>query len=241
MKKYFLMIAILFTINIAMLAQEEVSQPSETYGSEIKKKIVSSMFENKIDVTQFMGIPVDGTKKEMIKKLKKKGFKPVYNDMLKGEFNGRDVYVTVAANKNKVWRIMLLDANPSDESSIKRRFNDLCWQFLNSEKYHEKSDDTSMIIPDDEDISYNMTKQNKNYIAFFTQRADVDLFFSKFPKEELNDLTENDRTFIENFLNVQSLLCKKVQVVIEKSSRGNGYVIVMYYDNVHNQPNGEDL
>lgn len=44
------------------------------------------------EVTKFMGIPVDGTKTEMIAKLKAKGFTwyPA-KDCLTGLFNGRDV------------------------------------------------------------------------------------------------------------------------------------------------------
>ena len=56
--------------------------------------LVSS--QNK-DVTKFLGIPVDGTKLEMINKLKAKGFKisPYNKDVLTGEFNGYDVNVHI--------------------------------------------------------------------------------------------------------------------------------------------------
>jgi len=49
------------------------------------------------EVTRFLGIPVDGTKAEMISKLKDKGFNEAIglDDVLEGEFNGKDVYVTV--------------------------------------------------------------------------------------------------------------------------------------------------
>ena len=61
------------------------------------------------DVTQFLGIPVDGYKPEMIQKLKTKGFtiNPLTKDVLDGEFNGTDVNVFIATNNNKVWRIAL--------------------------------------------------------------------------------------------------------------------------------------
>lgn len=60
------------------------------------------------DVTRFLGIPVDGTKSEMIRKLKEKGFRSSSydSDILEGEFNGRDVSIHVATNNNKVYRIM---------------------------------------------------------------------------------------------------------------------------------------
>ena len=57
------------------------------------------------DVTRFLGIPIDGSKSEMIRKLKAKGFEkdPYMEDFLTGEFNGTDVKVAVVTNGNKVY------------------------------------------------------------------------------------------------------------------------------------------
>lgn len=66
--------------------------------------IATLCFAQKKDVTKFLGIPVDGTKTEMIQKLKAKGF--TYNqrlDCLEGEFNGREVKIFVVTNNNKVY------------------------------------------------------------------------------------------------------------------------------------------
>ena len=65
------------------------------------------------DVTRFLGIPVDGTKYEMIQKLKAKGFtsSPQDKDVLVGEFNGSQVNIYVVTTNNKVSRIMVCDAN----------------------------------------------------------------------------------------------------------------------------------
>lgn len=121
------------------------------------------------DVTRFLGIPVDGSKWEMIRKLKEKGFRyDSTSGLLEGEFNGRDVYVSVVTNNNKVYRIMVRDANASGESSIKIRFNRLCKQFANNSKYISLEDYT---IPDDEDISYEITVHKKRYEASFYQRS----------------------------------------------------------------------
>jgi len=57
------------------------------------------------DVTQFLGIPVDGTKSELIGKIKKKGFKKAkFSDgsVLTGRFNDTDVIIVVATNGEKV-------------------------------------------------------------------------------------------------------------------------------------------
>ena len=84
------------------------------------------------DVTKFLGIPVDGSKSEMIQKLKAKGYTSSQHnkDILVGEFNGTDVNIHIATNNNKVCRIMVCDANNIDERSIQIRFNKLCEQFI---------------------------------------------------------------------------------------------------------------
>ncbi len=123
------------------------------------------------DVTKFMGIPVDGSKSDMIKKLKSKGFisSELDKEILKGEFNGRDVYVVIATNNNKVFRIVLRDKIFVDETSIKIRFNTLCLQFENNSKYITTKEYS---IPDHEDISYEMSVNKKRYEASFYQRAE---------------------------------------------------------------------
>lgn len=90
------------------------------------------------DVTEFLGIPVDGTKQQMIENLKAKGF--VYDsqaDVLSGEFNGEDVSISIQTQGNKVWRVVVIDKIPRDETQIKIRFNKLVRQFENKESYLE--------------------------------------------------------------------------------------------------------
>ena len=107
------------------------------------------------DVTQFLGIPVDGTKTEMVQKLKAKGFKyNSANGWLEGEFNGREVWLLIVANSNKVWRIAVWDKWATDEANIKFRFNDLCRQFSKNEKYAPLNDNPEK--PEEENICYEM-------------------------------------------------------------------------------------
>lgn len=125
------------------------------------------------DVTKFLGIPVDGYKAEMKKKLTAKGFS--YNaqdDFFEGEFNGRDVNVFIVTNKNKVWRIMVCDKNTCEEGEIKIRFNNLCRQFAKNKKYlaanMEESDYT---LSDSEDISYEMMVNKKKIRSYVFSNA----------------------------------------------------------------------
>ena len=105
------------------------------------------------DVTKFLGIPVDGNKSEMVRKLKSKGFtqNPYADGVLTGKFNGMDVNVHIATNNDKVCRIMVCDANTMDEASIRIRFNVLCEQFKNNSRYCSLHEDDQK-LKDDEDI-----------------------------------------------------------------------------------------
>lgn len=166
------------------------------------------------DVTKFLGIPVDGSKSEMIRKLKEKGFtkvnNPYYDDtVLEGEFNGEKVEISVVTNNNKVYRVFVEDQTPRDEVQIKIRFNRLVRQFENNEKYISFANtESDYIIPDEEDISYEMLVNEKSYEAAFYQSISTnsvsidrlkDEFLSEYTKEELENATEEIKK--EIFLN----------------------------------------
>ena len=153
------------------------------------------------DVTQFLGIPIDGSKTEMIRKLKEKGYRnDPTTDALVGEFNGAKVNVFVVTNNNKVCRIMVADANNVDERAIQIRFNRLCEQFANNPKYISLQDYT---IPEDENISYEITVHKKRYEAvFYQQSAATDtiaikeklqsILLSKYTEEQLENPRQNN-------------------------------------------------
>ncbi|WP_302786869.1 hypothetical protein [Barnesiella intestinihominis] len=206
------------------------------------------------EVTQFLGIPVDGSKSEMIQKLKAKGFR--YDselDCLKGEFNGRDSYISVVTNNNKVYRIMVRDVTSSSESDIRIRFNTLCRQFENNKKYQSLSSE-SYIIPEDENISYEMSVNKKRYQASYFQipeggidsttimKETQSFIFSKYSQEQLSSLTEEQ---------TQELMTEVLLYMTEKfynrsvwfmiDEMYGDYYILLYYDNGYNQADGEDL
>lgn len=184
--------------------------------------ISASTFAQK-EVTKFMGIPVDGSPTEMIKKLKTKGFKTDEGftqavkrrgidwdgpEVLIGYFNGEKVIVSLLVEQNKVWSIYLLDKDTRDETQIKRRFNTLVRQFENNDKYVYFYEQT---IADDEDISYQMTVNKKQYDAYFFQKGE--------------DGTVDEKRF----------------VWFQISQGSEGYRIDMFYENEYNQADGSDL
>lgn len=202
------------------------------------------------DVTKFLGIPVDGFKSEMIKKLKAKGFVSSSYDRetLEGEFNGTNVKVRVVTNNNKVWRIVLTDQFPSDETNIKIRFNNLCSQFENNPNYLYFSEDQT--ISEYEDVSYETLVNNKRYEAVFYQIPDTTGFTEEFKAIALEKYTEeelaNPTKEIEEDLNemvysyfIDIVPMKPVWFMINNIY--GGLHITMYYDNEYNHANGEDL
>lgn len=209
--------------------------------------LISSLFiYAQQDVTKFLGIPVDGSKSEMIQKLKAKGYtsSPLDKDVLVGEFNGADVNIHVVTNNNKVYRIMICDVNNIDERAIQIRFNRLCEQFVNNSKYSSLPLEEYM-IPDDEDISYEITVHKKRYEAVFYQKTDetfmakqIEAAFPQYTKEQLANPSEELRTEIVNFV-TQYISKKAVWFMINE--RLGKYCITMYYDNEYNNANGEDL
>lgn len=209
--------------------------------------LISSLFiYAQQDVTKFLGIPVDGSKSEMIQKLKAKGYtsSPLDKDVLVGEFNGADVNIHVVTNNNKVYRIMICDVNNIDEGAIQIRFNRLCEQFVNNSKYSSLPLEEYM-IPDDEDISYEITVHKKRYEAVFYQKTDetfmakqIEAAFPQYTKEQLANPSEELRAEIVNFV-TQYISKKAVWFMINE--RLGKYCITMYYDNEYNNANGEDL
>lgn len=150
------------------------------------------------DVTQFLDIPIDGYKPEMIKKIKSRGFTidKQTEDVLNGEFNGTQVYISIQTNNNKVWRIAVMDENTKDETSIKIRFNKLIRQFSNNNRYIEYEDSTLVgyTIPKDEDISYEMLVNNKRYEATFYQKSvKLDSLFEEVKKFTAKDTLNDDK------------------------------------------------
>ena len=214
---------------------------------------ISSYAQEK-DVTKFLGIPIDGTKAEMIAKLKEKGFTSIDldKDVLEGEFNGTKVNIYIATNNNKVWRIGVWDQNSTTKNGIKRRFNNLCHQFYNNPKY-APLDSLSYYIPEQEDIEYEISVNDKQYEATFIQKDQYTdsintTKVSKMMLELAQDTTltdeikQNKIKFISDCIIelAESRLNKVVWFKIQKRDAGS-YCISLFYDNEQNHANGEDL
>lgn len=208
------------------------------------------------NVTKFMGIPVDGTKSAMIQKLKAKGFTyDAKNDVLNGEFNGRNVNLFVVTNNNKVCRIMVTDAVGSSEGQIKIRFNTLCQQFEKNDKYIPQDFFENYAIDDDVDVSYEIALNDTRFEAAYYQYTEADKDTTGLAEWALNKIRvdygeEKWKNMTKEEIQ-QSMILLAVEYIKEKVSHKSvwmmisenfgRYYINMFYDNELNRSHGEDL
>ena len=221
------------------------------------------------EVTKFLGIPVDGTKQSMIQKLKAKGFTyDQQTDYLYGEFNGEEVSISVQTNGNKVWRIAITDEIGRNENQIRIRFNNLVNQFENNNKYMPYKD--SQTLSDNEDISLEISANDKQYAAIFYQYSkdapefsdtltlqkeygeryakELKEYLSQFTEEQLEnpteEMVENSKKIlyqsVQSVMTMNDLISKKVVWFTIGGAYGK-YYITMFYENGYNEADGSDL
>ena len=93
-------------------------------------------------------------------------------------------------------------------------------------------------IPDDEDISYEMLVHKKRYDTSFYLKVN-------FTEEELKDMEEKTSNMTEDEANLyfgtKALENISGQVWFTISEHYGKYYISLYYDNLKNRANGEDL
>lgn len=167
---------------------------------------IATSAQTNSNVLKFMGIPVDGSKTQVIQKLKEKGFKyDSINDCLIGQFNGCNSDIFISTNKNKVDRIVVKTLTTLSTANIRVSYNSFLQQFNTNNKYVASEENER--ISEDEDISYEMSAHDKRYEAIFYLKENITqgmVWFMIY------------RSFAE-------------------------YSIAIYYDNLNNRPNGEDL
>ena len=197
-----------------------------------------------VPIVKFLGIPVDGAKSDMIRKLEKKRFKyDSYNDVLSGEFNGAESLIFIFTNGDKVRRVCVTYPQSVSETIIRRNYNRLLNEFKSNSKYVECEEYEP--IPSNEDISYEMATNNKTYQAGFVLKPEFDEEAQRYLEEEQKTIltSDDDGRFqrARNFYIAHCLSHSSGKVWFQIETSGVGYVITIYYDNEKNEAHGEDL
>ena len=226
----------------------------------------STVFGQSESTLKFLGIPVDGSKSEMVEVLKSKGFEyDSESDFLIGDFNGKKSEIGIVENHDKVYRVVVFDANTYDAGEIRIRFNNLIHQFENNDKYFYIVPND--IIPEDEDIHYEILVHKKQYIAEFrynplygndelrdrliNEAVEESKLFLEEKKDEKNidGITfgefysdkDNYDKLISFHLGLKVIQMSNSSVWFKIFEHYGKYYIGLYYDNLLNAPNGEDL
>ena len=217
----------------------------------------SFVFGQSEGTLKFLGIPVDGSKSEIVAALKSKGFEyDSESDFLIGDFNGKKSHIGIVENHGKVYRVVVFDADTYDAGEIRIRFNNLIHQFENNDKYYYIVQNE--MIPEDEDIHYEIIVHDKQYIAEFIYNPlyGNDELRDKVINEAVEESKENikdekDIEFYSDKDNYDKLISAIVSLKIIQMSNSSvwfkifehygEYYIGLYYDNLLNAPNGEDL
>lgn len=114
---------------------------------------------------KFLGIPIDGSEARFASQLKGKGFRyDALYECYKGQFNGKNVDVFLHTNHNVVDRVYVSFPYTSEEG-IRVEYNTLLAQFKENVKYADLV--LNKQIPEEDDISYEMSVHNKRYQASF--------------------------------------------------------------------------
>lgn len=197
----------------------------------------------------FMGVPIDGNKAQFVKELSKVYSYYSETDSFEGRFNGRSSWISVRENHGKVDRIMVMDAIGSSETDIRISYNNLLQKFNSNPKFFAVNDNQP--IPEGEDISYEMMINNKKYEASYhfdsyygyTDEAILTEFKNEIGEEKYETLDNEQLERILNNLRIKG----RLQDILDNSvwftvyEHYGKYYIVLYYDNLKNAPNGEDL
>ena len=222
--------------------------------------IVFSAQPTNDNTLKFLGHPVDGSKSKMEEHLISKGF--TYNsdyDSYSGIFNGKNVNVFISTNNNNVDRIYVAFNKLKNEADIINEYNTLLRQFKRNEKYIYLSE--NLEIPTDEDISFELSVHNKTYEASFYLKPQLDTlaiveeFTSLCSEEQLEKIMSIDFTNLDTFDFSENADILQILLAITQKSmeylkgcvwfrihkQYGRYHIGLYYDNLNNRPNGEDL
>ena len=206
-------------------------------------------------ITKFLGIPVDGSKTEMIEKLKAKGFTFLEEfDVLQGKYEGIDVNLRVITHNDKVFRIMVSDQKPYDGATIKDRFNDLVHKFKNDKRFLDFDSINEFYIDDKVNLDHEILENRKEFQASFLiadrpvteynktwlMRVANKELGNKYTADQMKHSTEaiDELCEVVSRLHADALVKRRVWFNIGEFE--GKYFINLFYDNANNQPDDED-
>lgn len=222
--------------------------------------LISAMSLAQSDVTKFLGIPVDGSVEEMVRKLEAKGFKKTYpydesrSNFFTGNYDGdRNAKIILFSNREGiVYQIRVIKEEQIFNSNLaKYKYNSLVHRF--SEKWTYFSANGSE-IPEEEDIDEEFREGKSYYSAFFIQLPDSLLKVGK-TIYDADSKPNSDKTLEETAQTLSFKLRtlsaindrldeaknKGVLILLKQYNITRNYFIAIDYWNGYNDHPDEDL
>ena len=197
---------------------------------------------------KFVGVPIDGTKEQMIEALEEKGFqKEPFNDsMATGMFNGELVTLFLSTNHGIVDRVKVVYPRCNAANDTRVKYNMLLSRFNRNAKY--VCVNTRPEVPADENIYLKLQANTKEYDAVYfflhpevNAKGWVEEFkreYQKLYKKPLQGLSYEEME--------EALFCLPMKVSAAVSgvvwfTMTSVHDININYINFKNRPHGEDL
>lgn len=196
------------------------------------------------DVIKFLGIPVDGTREEMISAIKNLNrfqyFRYETNDSFLGKFNGVDSFITISYNNGLVDRVFVWEADPRTLKETVKAYNTLIDQFSKNDKYVDLLQCSQMKIQPGENVRRNMRVNGLTYEARFFYIPDMEE--RERVLKTVDGMSFSDRIdYVFDY--AERNMVDIVWFRINKIGIGaRDWSIPIYYENTRNRPHeGEDL
>ena len=225
----------------------DADAPAVQDGSIVYTFVSTGKEETDEKALKFMGIPIDGSKDDMVAALMEKGFKQDWGDeYLTGIFNGENVKVFISTNHGIVDRIRVVYPSTNDSNDTRVKFNTLLSKMNRNAKYVSVSPRPE--IPAGESVGLISYGDSKHYdTAYFFLMPDADQaqwkgeFNAAYKKKYTKPVKDLSYDELEEVLfclptRIRSAISGIVWLAITNVDHIN-----IYYDNLQNRPRGEDL
>lgn len=225
MKKSFISIVVFFLTVCSVLAQVKVSE----------------------NILSFSGVPINGTKAQIIKSLSTKGFE--YSDLydhLTGMFNGEEVTLKISTNHGVVDRIIVNYPYCSEGNDTRIKYNMLLSRFNRNDKYiciNPRKE-----VPAEERINRMLSDNSKYYDAvyfYLKQGSDPEQWANEY-KKEYQKMYNKPLAGLSYEEMEEALFCLSNKISEAVSgvvwfTMVSQHQININYINFKNRPRGEDL
>ena len=223
------------------------SAPAIQNGTITYTFISSGLVDTDETALKFVGIPIDGTKEQMIQALASNGFKhDSYHDYLEGMFNGESVKLQISTNHGIVDRIKVIYPYCSETNDTRVKYNTLLSRFNRNAKYvcvYPRAE-----VPANEGIYWKLSDNTKYYDAVYfylhpevNAKQWVEDFKAEYQKRYNKPLEGLSYEETE-----EAIFCLPMKVsaavsgVVWFTMVDTNYININYI-NFKNRPRGEDL